>query len=159
MWCARASPGPLKCTGLPSISMRPPSGMSAPDSTFDTVDLPAPLSPTSPSTSPGATSRFTPRNDCTAPKLLVMFSMRTRAGFASLLTAALPMRISFKNRDLAALLEDRPVLVDILFRHYRDRHRDFLFTLLFVEQFDGRADCGAPLPFRILLRDGGDQAA
>src|SRR6218665_194392 len=156
MWCARASPGPLKCTGWPSISMRPLSGMSAPDSTFDTVDLPAPLSPTSPSTSPGATSRFPPRNDCTAPNLLVMFSMRTRAGFPSLLTAALPMRISFKNLDLAALPEDRPVLVDILFRHYRDRHRDVLFNRLFGDQFDGRADYGAPLAFRILRHAGRD---
>ena len=36
----------------PSITMRPESGTTAPDRTLLSVDLPAPLSPTSPSTSP-----------------------------------------------------------------------------------------------------------
>src|SRR3954452_16408953 len=38
---------------------------------FTSVDLPAPLSPTRPTTSPGATSRSTPSRACTAPNLLL----------------------------------------------------------------------------------------
>src|SRR5919198_4725098 len=38
---------------------------------FTSVDLPAPLSPTSPTTSPGATSRSTSSSACTAPNLLL----------------------------------------------------------------------------------------
>ena len=49
----RASAGEVKDTGLPSISIVPASGMTAPDSTLLNVDLPAPLSPTRPRTSPG----------------------------------------------------------------------------------------------------------
>src|SRR5215212_5479062 len=42
-----------------------------PDITFTSVDLPAPLSPTSPTTSPAWTSKSTPASACTAPKRLL----------------------------------------------------------------------------------------
>src|SRR6266516_4315062 len=43
------------------------------------VDLPAPLSPTSPTTSPGATSKSTPSRACTAPNRLLT-PLRARSG-------------------------------------------------------------------------------
>src|SRR5215217_6925279 len=42
-----------------------------PDMTFTSVDLPAPLSPTRPTTSPARTSKSTPPSACTAPKRFV----------------------------------------------------------------------------------------
>src|SRR5215213_2024503 len=42
-----------------------------PDMTLTSVDLPAPLSPTRPTTSPARTSKSTPASACTAPKRLL----------------------------------------------------------------------------------------
>src|SRR5436305_11777878 len=42
-----------------------------PEMTLTRVDLPAPLSPTSPTTSPAATSKSTPSSACTTPNLLL----------------------------------------------------------------------------------------
>src|SRR3954465_10677049 len=49
--------------------MAPLSGDKAPASTFISVDLPAPLCPTSPRHSPAPTARSTPASARTAPKL------------------------------------------------------------------------------------------
>ena len=46
-------PGTRRLTGSPSISIVPLSGTTAPERTLLSVDLPAPLSPTRPRTSPG----------------------------------------------------------------------------------------------------------
>ena len=54
-------------TGRPSISIVPVSGMTAPESTLLMVDFPAPLSPTSPSTSPGLRLSEALSSDCKAP--------------------------------------------------------------------------------------------
>src|SRR5829696_8558428 len=56
----------VKC--LPSRSISPASGRHAPLSTFMSVLLPAPFSPISACTSPGATSSATSRRACVAPK-------------------------------------------------------------------------------------------
>src|SRR6478609_171076 len=52
-------------TGLPSILISPRSGRCTPERILISVDLPAPLSPTRPHTSPGWTSRSTPLRACT----------------------------------------------------------------------------------------------
>src|SRR5262245_57603847 len=54
--------------------MRPASGRWTPARTFIRVDLPAPFSPTTASTSPGETESDTPSSACTPGKCLLMFS-------------------------------------------------------------------------------------
>src|SRR6056297_1192262 len=55
-------------TRRPLRSIVPSSAGWTPVSTLISVDFPAPLSPTSPSTSPSRTSRSTPRTASTPPK-------------------------------------------------------------------------------------------
>src|SRR5207302_9549173 len=50
-----------------------------PEMVLTRVDLPAPLSPTRPTTSPAATSKSTPSSACTAPNLLLT-PRRARSG-------------------------------------------------------------------------------
>src|SRR5436309_82444 len=52
--------------------MWPASGRTAPLSTFISVDLPAPFSPTRAWTSPRRSTRLTPRSACVGPKCLWM---------------------------------------------------------------------------------------
>src|SRR5215212_3559909 len=54
--------------------MLPASGFSKPQMIFISVDLPAPLSPSSPSTSPLRSCRLTSRSATTGPKRLVTCS-------------------------------------------------------------------------------------
>src|SRR5438034_3053694 len=56
-------------TVSPSIRISPASMGWIPATHLISVDLPAPLSPTSAITSPSRTSKFTPSSACTAPKL------------------------------------------------------------------------------------------
>src|SRR5258708_26341215 len=56
--------------------MKPSSGGCAPESTFISVLLPAPFSPTSASTSPARTKRSTPSSATVAPKRFRTPSMR-----------------------------------------------------------------------------------
>ena len=57
--------------GTPSSSTRPSSGWTRPISTFISVDLPAPFSPSTPCTSPARKTRSTPSHATTAPYRLV----------------------------------------------------------------------------------------
>src|ERR1039458_5948470 len=57
--------------------MLPPSCFWKPQRILINVDLPAPLSPSSPSTSPFFRCRLTSRSAVTGPKLLVMCSTRS----------------------------------------------------------------------------------
>src|SRR5436305_8574898 len=50
-----------------------------PEIVLTSVDLPAPLSPTRPTTSPALTSRLTPSRACTAPNLLLTPRMESKA--------------------------------------------------------------------------------
>src|SRR5690606_31199832 len=59
--------------------MLPSSATCTPASVLTSVDLPAPLSPTSAMISPGATSRSTPLSASTWPKVLRMPRIRSRA--------------------------------------------------------------------------------
>lgn len=69
-----ASRGLRKVCGAPANSTVPSSGWWTPDTTFMSVDLPAPFSPTTACTSPGRTWRSTPsstrtpRNDLPMPR-------------------------------------------------------------------------------------------
>src|ERR1700745_2627913 len=68
----RASSGEPSVTGRPSKRISPASGGWTPASTFTSVLLPAPLSPTSATTSPALTVKFAPRRARTRAKLLTM---------------------------------------------------------------------------------------
>ena len=68
MPAAKASRGEAKTTGRPSTAMLPSSGRSRPDSILIRVDLPAPLSPSRQTTSPGATLSETFSSAMTEPK-------------------------------------------------------------------------------------------
>ena len=59
------------CTSKPAMRAEPPSGSRKPDSIFMVVDLPAPLGPRKPSTSPGRTLREMPSTARNAPKLFL----------------------------------------------------------------------------------------
>src|ERR1700722_10732398 len=61
----RCSLGSSNNSGEPWISISPVSGWLAPDSIRMKVDLPAPLAPTSPCTSPLSSSKLIPRSACT----------------------------------------------------------------------------------------------
>src|SRR5579884_2874455 len=84
-----ASCGLVMCARLPSTKISPLSGMFTPAMVLIRVDLPAPLSPTRPTTSPEYTSKSTPRSACTAPKDLVM-PRSWRAGTARGLAVPVP---------------------------------------------------------------------
>src|SRR4051795_1122786 len=60
----------------PLITSRPSSGFWKPDRILISVDLPAPLSPSSPSTSPLSRRRLMSRRAVTGPKRLATFSTR-----------------------------------------------------------------------------------
>src|SRR5579862_1898152 len=65
-------------TGFPSNRTSPESGACVPATHLTSVDLPAPLSPTSAMTSPSRTSKLTPASACTEPNDLVMLRSSRR---------------------------------------------------------------------------------
>src|SRR4051812_42375661 len=67
-----ASRGEVNTTGWPSTSNSPSSGEVSPYSTFISVDLPAPFSPSKASTSPGSSCRSMPLLATSEPKRLTM---------------------------------------------------------------------------------------
>ena len=78
---SRASTGLPKCCASPSISTSPEVGGKLPAMTRTSVDLPAPLSPIKPSTSPGPMCRSTSFSAWIAPKCLTMLRS-SRTGIA-----------------------------------------------------------------------------
>ena len=68
--CATA--GLVMSTAAPSKSIDPDSGAKTPESTLTSVDLPAPLSPTSATTSPASTQKSTSVSALTARNRLLM---------------------------------------------------------------------------------------
>src|SRR5579872_519590 len=77
MPASRAFDGELNATFLPAISIEPSSYACTPLRILMSVDFPAPFSPSSACTSPGNTSRLTPRKARTPPKLLATPVTRT----------------------------------------------------------------------------------
>src|SRR6185312_15884622 len=123
-------------TGAPSNSRRPASGWMVPEMIFTRVDLPAPLSPSSATTSPACTVKSTSRRASTAPKLLDRPSMASTGGLPR---AAGPARetASASGRSLMAPL-------------YRRRHPFSSWKEFFVSenppailQFAPRSEPGA----------------
>src|SRR5258708_1558454 len=83
-----ASFGPWMWTSLPSKRIWPLSATWVPATHLTSVDLPAPLSPTSAITSPLRTSKSTSVRACTEPNVFVM-SRSWRSGVSLMFTAAL----------------------------------------------------------------------
>src|SRR5262245_25041555 len=73
----------------PSVRMRPPSGLSAPDTIRRRVVFPAPFTPNSATGSPAATVRSTPSRAVVAPNRRVTPRAATRGGASTGLLAAL----------------------------------------------------------------------
>src|SRR3984957_7707880 len=80
---SRASCGVAKAIGSPPSRISPESCRKTPEIALMMVDLPAPLSPASATTSPGWTSTDTPFSACTAPKAFET-SRTDKIGSASL---------------------------------------------------------------------------
>src|SRR6185437_1962800 len=102
-----ASVGPWIATGSPSNSTSPLSIGWMPATHLTSVDLPAPLSPTSAVTSPARTVKSTPCSTCTGPKCLSTprscgcaagVAGRASAGVVGLLDAELPAS-GLRGRD------------------------------------------------------------
>src|SRR5574337_737265 len=70
MPASRASRGVAKATGSPRSRISPALGACTPEIALISVDLPAPLSPASASTSPHSRSKLTFSSACTPPKRL-----------------------------------------------------------------------------------------
>src|SRR5205823_1759259 len=76
-WCTMAIPSRCACRGLrnltclPATRMVPSLGFSTWESSFISVDLPAPFSPATACTSPGRMSRLTRSSACTPGKRLL----------------------------------------------------------------------------------------
>src|SRR6201996_4195433 len=83
-----ASLGEWKFTGLPCHSISPPLGSQIPEIVLISVDLPAPLSPTSAVTCPAGTSRLMSVSACTGPKFFPM--PRSRSSGSASFTMRLP---------------------------------------------------------------------
>ncbi len=70
MPAAMASATVSDSRATPSIAIVPPDGATTPPRIFIRVDLPAPFSPISPTTSPRPAANETSRSACVAPKAL-----------------------------------------------------------------------------------------
>ena len=75
---ASASMGDPIRAGFPSMRISPPSGGYTPEMILMRVDFPAPLSPSSASTSPGRTPTETRSTAVRPPKRLVMSRVSSR---------------------------------------------------------------------------------
>src|SRR5918912_1443153 len=124
-----ASFGAATFTGCPSQRYWPSSAGWMPEMTLTSVDFPAPLSPTRPTTSPGMTRKSTPFSARTAPNRLVIPRTSSR-GVVSAISGSPPQfglgdtRILAARRVAAgadlrglpeAVLDDR--VLDVVLRH------------------------------------------
>src|SRR3954469_1701044 len=117
MPCARAVWTSRTTTGAPPMSTSPESGCSIPPATFIRVDLPAPFSPSSATTSPGCTSRETPFSACTPRKRFWMLRS-SRTG------TPIPAEPVWDASATAKLGQFLPELVDVVLSQHsrRDEH-------------------------------------
>src|ERR1700759_5704956 len=96
----------------------PSSGLWKPDMIFISVDLPAPLSPSRPSTSPFLRCRSMLRSAVTGPKRLATPSIRRTSGaWLSLVVGVVPCCCSAKALAL-------PHAPDVHVDDHRDEDRD-----------------------------------
>src|SRR5699024_5199729 len=106
-----ASAGVENSCARPSILIEPSSALVAPLRTFNKVDLPAPLCPTKPRTSPGRTASETPCNTGTPEYFLTIFSTRSsrKCGAAACpgaMSAYLAWSRCFTGRKQFQVLQD-----------------------------------------------------
>src|SRR3954447_7108829 len=101
-----ASRGSWIVTGWPSKRIWPLSMLLIPAMHFTSVDLPAPLSPTSAVTSPRWTVRSTSCSTCTGPKRLFSFRISRIGSVIHLLLPGAPVRVGLLDAGLVALLLD-----------------------------------------------------
>src|ERR1700722_2989429 len=134
----RAACGPDGANGRPSSSIWPPSGCSAPLSTFISVDLPAPFSPTRAWTSPGRTSRATERKATVEPKRLWIPVMVSRAVVTPHTPASL-LRIGRPLDGALRLDVRRELALHFIAIHVVLREIDLAGAKLFVVEVDGVA--------------------
>ena len=87
----RACVTEVKCTSSPLSRIRPLVGGWKPQMIFSRVDLPAPLSPIRPSTSPRPRCRFTSTSAVTAPYRLEMCSTRRMSSADGAVIATSPV--------------------------------------------------------------------
>ena len=87
----RASTGVWMSTGWPSNRIWPVSGGCTPTSVLTSVLLPAPLSPTSATTSCGYTVKFAPRSAWTLPNVFTTFRA-SRIGSGDIVSTPLGAR-------------------------------------------------------------------
>src|SRR6478736_6514255 len=125
-WCL-ASPGFRMDTAWPFTRIEPSSGGRAPESAFMSVDLPAPLPPTRPMTSPAWTLTETPSTACTPPKETRISRMST--------TGTRPSTAMASSPSAGALAEQ---LVEAHGRHQHDSDRDVLRWVVELEQLHAR---------------------
>src|SRR5208337_640560 len=114
---SRPSWGVAKLIGSPPRRISPASWRNTPEIALMIVDLPAPLSPASATTSPGWTSKDTAFSACTAPKDFETFRI-DRIGSASLNLspshqAALGLVDEHRNDDDDADRDELPERLDI----------------------------------------------
>src|SRR5215210_3180343 len=106
---SRASPGDVGWYGAPCHVIDPVSEGNTPAMMFDSVDLPAPFSPSSATTSPGATSRSMWCNACVAPNRLE--TLRTTSPDCSAedrTVLALPVACPISHRSIALTFSGAP---------------------------------------------------
>src|SRR5207253_2354221 len=113
--------------GCPLTRIWPSSGGRAPDSAFINVDLPAPLPPTRPITSPGYTLTETPSTAWTPPNETRMSRMST--------AGTRPSVVIWTSSSAGALAQD---LVQAHRQHQHDAHRDVLRRVVELEQLHAR---------------------
>src|ERR1700678_3700977 len=98
----------LNVTSLPSSRIRPLVGCWKPQMVFSRVDLPAPLSPSSPRTSPRPSRRLTSVSAVTAPYRLEMCSTRSMSPeFASMLITAASLCLALQAARVAQPVDVR----------------------------------------------------
>src|SRR5690606_27510669 len=136
MPCACASRSEPGCGAAPPTVMVPVSARSRPATILSTVDLPAPFSPTNPSTSPGATesvrlstARVGPNaleSDCKASEVT---GLETGSGVERVFDRQLEPRhgnLDVRIDGVGKIGEDVHAGLELLGRCRRRRHRDLL---------------------------------
>src|ERR1700761_5445901 len=93
----------------PSTSSSPVVGWIAPDRILIRVDLPAPLSPTRPTISPGAIRRSTPCSAVKAPYCLVIPRASITGGTSTALAGVVVTPFLARVLDVGALAHHRQV--------------------------------------------------
>src|ERR1700743_1499498 len=119
MPCWRASSTLLGAYGSPLSHIVPESGLWKPHRILISVDLPAPLSPSSPSTSPLRRCRLMSRSALIGPKLFLTCSTRSTSS-----SAVWTPTIRSSGTLTSATARPDPHALDVGVERHRDQDRD-----------------------------------